>query len=227
METRKLVVVLASLVVVLTATVVVLAVGRSGSGSATRVGSGHAVSVVHKTGPFSAVQISGAANAVVRVGAKTTVVVRGDDNIVPLVRAEVSGGTLVISEHGSYTTSRPLTVTVHTPTLTAVRLSGAGNVAAYGIGAPTFVASLDGAGRFDLRGTAQSLTLNLAGAGVLDARNLPARSVRANVSGTGTIRVTARRLLDARVSGTGSIVYSGRPARLLTHISGTGTITGA
>src|SRR5690349_10486914 len=104
MESRRLVIVLTSLVAVLAATVVVLAVDRSESKSKSRIGSGHAVSVLHKTGRFSVVEVAGAANAVVRVGAKTRVVVRGDDNIVPLVRTEVSGGRLVISERGSYTT---------------------------------------------------------------------------------------------------------------------------
>jgi len=226
MESRRLVIVLTSLVAVLAATVVVLAVDRSERTSKSRIGSGHAVSVLHKTGRFSVVEVAGAANAVVRVGPKTRVVVRGDDNIVPLVRTEVSGGRLVISERGSYTTELPLTVTVSTPTLTALRLAGAGNVAVYGVGARTFDASLDGAGRFDLRGTAESLGLHLGGAGILDARNLVAQTVQADVSGTGTVHVTARRLLDARVSGAGSIVFYGRPRRLLTNVSGTGTVSG-
>lgn len=226
MHSGKLVVVLASLVVVLAATVAALAIDRHGK-SSTRVGSGHAVSVVHTTAPFHAVEITGAANAVVRVGGKTTVVVHGDDNIVPLIRTEVSDGTLVISQHGSYTTELPLTVTVRTPALTGVRLAGAGVVAASGVGARRFDASLDGAGRFDLQGRTEVLGLHLGGAGVLDAEKLVAQSVRADVSGTGTVHTTARRMLDARVSGTGSVIYHGHPQTLRTHVSGTGTVLGA
>lgn len=206
MESRKLVIVLTLLVFVLASTVVVLAAERHRGGSSTRVGSGHAVSVTRVTGPFAGVDVRATAAVAVRTGAKTTVVVHGDDNIVPLIRTEIVGGTLVISDHGSYRTNAPLTVTVTTPTLTN--------------------AALDGTGRLDLAGTASALDLRLAGTGLLDARNLTSQTVRALVAGTGTIRVTVRRLLDATVSGTGSIVYYGHPARVQTHVSGTGAVVG-
>ena len=206
MEGRKLVVVLASLSVALAAAVVVLAVDRH-NGSTTRVGSGHAIAVARTTGTFRGVDLRGTGAVFVRVGPKTSVVVRGDDNIVPLLRTEVVGGTLVITDHGSYRTNTPLTISVTTPTLTN--------------------AALDGTGRLDLQGAAPSLDLRLAGTGILDARDVPAESVRALMAGTGTIHVTARRILDANVSGTGSIVYHGRPLHLRTHVAGTGTIVGA
>lgn len=207
MESRRLVIVLAALVTVLAATVVVLAADHKSGGSATRVGSGAAVSVARATGPFGGVDLRGTGAVLVRVGPKTSVVVRGDDNIVPLIHTTVVSGTLVISDRGSYRTSTPLTITVETPTLTN--------------------AALDGTGRLDLQGATSSLDLRLAGTGILDARNLTAQTVRALMAGTGTIHVRARRALDANVEGTGSIVYHGRPAHLRAHVSGTGSIAAA
>lgn len=208
MEGRRLVVTLSFLVFALSSTLVaVVATEHRGGGSTTRVGSGHAVSVGRMTGVFRGVELRGTAAVAVHVGPKTSVVVRGDDNIVPLLETQVANGVLTISDHGSFRTSTPLTVTVTTPDLTS--------------------ASLDGTGRVDLVGTASSLALRLAGTGTLNASQLPAQTVRAELAGTGTVHVRAARSLDAQITGTGSIIYHGRPAHLRSHVSGTGSVVGA
>jgi len=53
---------------------------------------------------------------------------------------------------------------------------------------------------------------------------LPARDMRAVVTGPGLIRVTATASLDAAVPGDGAIIYGGNPPHLATSITGTGAV---
>ena len=55
---------------------------------------------------------------------------------------------------------------------------------------------------------------------------LVANDVRAVVSGSGSIFVTATKSLDASVSGSGAILYAGSPPNVTSNITGSGAITG-
>ena len=48
--------------------------------------------------------------------------------------------------------------------------------------------------------------------------------MRAVLTGSGLIRVTATTSLDAAVPGTGAIIYGGNPPHLTTSITGTGAV---
>jgi hypothetical protein len=55
---------------------------------------------------------------------------------------------------------------------------------------------------------------------------LVADDVRAVVSGSGSIFVTATESLDGSVSGSGAILYTGNPPDVTRNVTGTGAITG-
>jgi hypothetical protein len=54
---------------------------------------------------------------------------------------------------------------------------------------------------------------------------LVANDVRAVVSGSGSIFITAARSLDASISGAGAILYGGNPQDVTKSVTGTGAIT--
>ena len=56
---------------------------------------------------------------------------------------------------------------------------------------------------------------------------LVANDVKALVSGSGSIFVTATTSLDASVSGSGAILYAGNPQDVTQNVTGSGAITGA
>ena len=56
---------------------------------------------------------------------------------------------------------------------------------------------------------------------------LVATNVRADVSGSGSIFVTATESLDASVSGSGAILYTGSPQDVSRNVTGSGAITGS
>ncbi len=205
------------------AALVLMAAGCGGS----TTGSGHVVTVSRTVGGFSSIDLTGAATITVAVGRHTAVRISGDDNIVPLIRTEVRGSVLVVSSKHRYTSDHMLHVRIATPALDGVTLKGSGTLTAAGIRATAFTLALSGAGTLQLSGTVGTLDTTISGVGTAVLQHLVAKDADVTLSGTGSVHVYVTGTLDATVNGVGSIVYSGHPARVETHVSGVGTITEA
>jgi hypothetical protein len=177
---------------------------------------------------FHSVELVGGNNVVIHVGEKRSVVVRADDNLLGRVTTKVASGKLVIGNTpGSLRTKSPMSVVVTVPTLSAVTLAGGGNIVVVGSKAERLTVTLSGGGNVTGRGIARLLDVTLSGSGTAWFTQLPAHSVHAVLSGSGTIYVTATRRLDAAVSGSGTIIYSGNPQNVTKSVTGSGTITGS
>lgn len=118
-----------------------------------------------------------------------------------------------------------MTVDVTVPALTALTLSGSGQISVTGVQARQLTVLLPGSGLLTGSGTVTRLDVSLSGSGLAQLTGLEARDVHAVVSGSGLIRVTATHILNAIVSGTGAINYSGNPAQVNRDVTGTGAIT--
>jgi hypothetical protein len=188
------------------------------------VGSGTLASQTRDVPAFAAVELTGATNVTVGVGGATSVVVSGDDNLLSHVTTEVEDGMLAIGTEGSFQTTAPLSVTVSTPSLDAVELTGSGEVVVTGVEGPSFDATLSGSGVLLATGMADRLDATLSGSGDLRLEELVASQASAVVSGTGRLDVHATESLDASVTGAGEIVYRGEPVHLTESVTGTGTI---
>ena len=66
----------------------------------------------------------------------------------------------------------------------------------------------------------------MGGSGTVQFTRLVANDVKALVSGSGSIFVTATTSLDASVSGSGAILYAGNPQDVTQNVTGSGAITG-
>jgi len=203
-----------------------LAVALAGCGgsSKTTKGSGHVVSASRTVSGFTTIRLIGAATVDVTVGKPAALTLSGDDNILPLIRTDVRDGALEITSEHSYSSSHDLHVTIATPSLEGISLIGAGTFSAGGIHAHAFALDLSGAATLILAGATDTLDATLSGSGTADLTSLVARDAKASLSGAGTLHVDATKSLDASLSGVGSIVYSGSPAHVTTHVSGVGTI---
>jgi hypothetical protein len=198
--------------------------GASGS---TSEGSGVPATQTREVAAFRSVELAGSNNVVVRVGETQSVVVRADANLVDRVTTEVQSGNLVITNTpGSLTTKSPMSVEVALPTLTGLALTGSGNIVVDGIDAESLEVSLPGSGTITGSGSATRLDVTVGGAGTVQLTRLAADVVRAGVSGSGSIFVTATRSLDASVSGSGAILYAGNPRQVTKSVTGTGAIIG-
>jgi len=196
-----------------------------GSSSSTTEGSGVPATQTRDVAAFKSVELAGSNNVVIRIGAKQSVVVKADDNLLDRVTTEVHSGTLVIGNTpGSFSTSTPMSVEVVVPTLDALTLAGSGNLVVDGIDAQSLEVALPGSGTLTGSGTAGRLDATVGGSGMIQFTGLVAKDVRAVVSGSGSIFVTATESLDGSVSGSGAILYAGNPQTVTKSVTGSGAI---
>lgn len=198
--------------------------GATFAGSVPVRGSGVAVSETRTLPSFTAVELAGSMEVSVRIGAPVSVVVHADDNLLGHVRTSVRSGALVIETTGSFSARAPMSVSVVVPSLTGVTLSGSGNLVVDGVDASSFTASLPGSGTMHVAGRTQQLDVSLPGSGQMSMSGLIARSVQAQLSGSGQILVHATDSLDAEVSGSGSVRYAGSPPQVTSAVTGSGTV---
>ncbi len=196
------------------------------SSSATGVeGSGVAATETRDLPPFSSVELAGSNIVTISVGEEQSVVVRADSNLVDRVTTTVQDGSLVIGNiPGSYTTRSPMSVTISVPSLEALTLTGSGVVTVTEIEASSLTVRLPGSGVLRAGGTATELDVSVGGSGDAQLEHLIAGDVRAVLSGSGRIVLTATKSLHASVSGSGAIMYGGNPQEVTTSITGSGAI---
>jgi hypothetical protein len=187
-------------------------------------GSGHTVQQPRAAAQFRRIEVRGSTDVVARVGPATSITVSGDDNIVPHVRTDVRGGTLVVEmDDGDYTPSARLLVTVSTPALDAISISGSADVVAQGVAAERFDAHISGSGNLELHGQARVLDASISGSGDMRLYGLSARRAVVEISGSGDVELSAVEALDVEVSGSGDVHYRGNPARTV-QVSGSGSV---
>ncbi len=185
--------------------------------------SGKIVSETRQIQGFDAVDLSGAGKLILTQSATESVVVEADDNAMPLVTTELSGRTLRLSTKNGLPTNARVTYKVGIEDLTAISVSGAGDVTASAVDTPSLKLEQSGAGNITAAGQAGDLDVDISGAGDYDGADLAATTARVSVSGAGNAVVKVERSLDARVSGAGSIEYIGNPS-VNQQTSGAGSI---
>ncbi len=198
-------------------------VGSTNQGAG--VGSGHAASQTRSVGAFTGVELAGGNVVTISVGKPRSVVVRADDNLIGRITTAVHGGRLVIGNtSGSFASKAPTSVSVTTPSLDELVLSGSGTVEISGIRTAHLTLAIPGSGVVRASGTAGRLDVAIPGSGTAQLAPLVARAVHASVDGSGAIVVTATQSLDARVSGSGAISYAGNPSQVTTSVTGSGVV---
>jgi hypothetical protein len=221
---------LAVLVVLLLGGIVVLVlVDRSSNTSTSQgaTGSGVAATQARSLPPLTGVDVAGANNVVVRVGAPQSVIVHADSNLLGRVTTQVTSGGLVIGNTpGTLNTRSPMFVAVSVPSLDALTVQGSGNISVAGINSPSLTVRIPGSGTIHAAGTTALLDVGIGGSGTVVLSRLMARDATASIDGSGSIVLTATHRLDASISGSGTILYTGNPAQVTKSVSGSGTISG-
>jgi hypothetical protein len=208
-------------------------------------GSGAVVDEARQVEGFKALTIAGPVDVHLKAGAAERVIVRADDNIVPLVTTEVEGGRLVVGlqPNTSLRTRNKPQVTVEFKQMNGVLIRGSGDVRADQIKAPIFetvvrgsgnvvidhieadavALSISGSGDFTAGGRASSVGINVNGSGDVRTENLEARQVAVRIRGSGDVRVHALDALQVDIAGSGDVRYRGTP-QLTTKKAGSGDV---
>jgi hypothetical protein len=208
-------------------TLVLAAIAMLVAGCTVTRGSGVLTSERRDVSGFDRIDVSGSARVDVTIGSEWSVVVEADDNIVPLITTTVTGDTLDIGtkSNTSFMTSNPIQVSITMPALTAVDVSGSGEITADDVGsAQDFTAEISGSGDVSVIGKVDRLDVSVSGSGNFDGRRLETVDATVSVSGSGEAVVWATGNLDAKVSGSGDIRYLGSPGNITTDVSGSGRI---
>ncbi len=212
----------------LAAILIALLVDRifNGSSSPAGTGSGVAATQARSLAPFTGVDLVGENNVIVHVGARQSVIVHADSNLLGRVTTRVRSGSLVIgTTPGNLHAKAPMFVAVSVPSVDALMLTGDGNITVTGINSRRLTVGLPGSGIIHATGTTTRLEVTISGEGTALLGQLIARDVKVALGGDGSVTLAATHSLKASVSGSGTIVYSGNPPHVTTTVSGNGTIT--
>lgn len=174
---------------------------------------------------FTAVNISGAYDVEIVAQKEQSLEIEGDDNLLPLIRTEVNGGVLDISNEKPFSTRNKLRVRISVPNLDGISASGASEIVASGVKSADFHIDTSGAGSLKVSGETKALALEMSGAGDVDARDLRAQKVSVNSSGASSAEVYASEELRVDASGAGNIDYYGDPKNVSEDVSGAASIS--
>jgi Putative auto-transporter adhesin, head GIN domain len=188
-------------------------------------GSGVAATSTRALANFSGIDLAGSNNVTVVAGARQSVVVHADSNLLSHVTTQVKTGKLIIGDVGSFAAKSPMYVEVSVPSLAALDLTGSGTITVTGVRASRLTVTLSGSGDVAASGSVTGLTVSIDGSGDAQLSGLIARNVDAVVKGSGAIFVTATQSLNAKVPGSGAVLYSGNPPQVTTSITGSGAVT--
>jgi hypothetical protein len=83
---------------------------------------------------------------------------------------------------------------------------------------------VSGSGKIEASGSAQEVKTNISGSGKLLARDLKTDVCDVRISGSGDVEINVNKELDATITGSGTVTYSGNPAHVNSHSSGSGKV---
>jgi hypothetical protein len=205
--------------------------------------------VVSETRPatgFTAVDMRAVGRVVLSQGETESLVLRGSDNVVPLVTTAVRDGVLVIEmpenvSVNDMNAANVLTLAIGVKELSALTASGLGDVQMDGLSASALTLTVIGAGRISLQqlqlerlslalngagdvtlsGKAVSASILISGAGNVNAADLETQTAGIDIQGLGNAKVWVTGKLTGSISGAGNVEYYGNP-QTDTHVDGFG-----
>lgn len=173
--------------------------------------------------------------------------VKAQDNVQNVLVTEVVNGKLVIRVKNDVRLRRhePITVTVQSPELTRLRVSGSGNITSPSlVNADDLEVDISGSGDIELvdlvgsyldaaisgsgnlkitSGVVPQQLLRISGSGDIDVADVLSRNVIATTSGSGNTRVNVSEELRVTISGSGNVFYKGQPS-ISVSTSGSGKV---
>jgi hypothetical protein len=208
-------------------------------------GSGIAKNEDRAVDPFHAVDAGNAIQVTLAVtpGAKPSLKISGDDNLVPLIESAVRDGTLILrlKDNSSISPKLPLVADVVTGELDRVEASGAASIKVAGttkadrfdaaasgaanisvekLASSKAVASASGASHVVLSGSTTSLKVDASGASGVKADALQADDADVSISGASSATIRPTKSIAGDVSGASVLDLIGHPAKNTVSTSG-------
>jgi len=184
------------------------------------------ISEVRAVGEFDRVEVSGAFAVEISAGHESRrVTIRGSRVTLDTVTTTIRDGTLVVGMRDDGRLSGELpTVAIALPILRGFTNTGFGSAKIAGLTGADINVINSGAASVTVAGRAGHETIELDGAGKIDATGVDAKDVEANNNGVGVVDVRASGSLEMTVNGLGVIRYAGSPSHVESHVNGVGRI---
>lgn len=185
---------------------------------------------------FTGVDLSSFGTVTITQGDSESLVVKGSDNVLPLVTTTVQNGVLVIGMKENVTFSTfnredVLSFQIGVKDLKSLTVSGLGAVKMNGLTTSAFQLAMSGAGGVEIQnlaadqlnvdisglggatisGTATNLKLTISGAGKLTAPDLQCQTADVSIPGLGGATIWVTDKLTGSISGAGNVQYYGDP----------------
>lgn len=209
-------------------------------------GSGNIKTEDRKVSKAEKIKVSGDMDVYVDQG-PTAVKVEGDDNVLEYIETAVDDDWLEIRtrEHMNIHTSKPVKVYVTTPEVSALKVTGSGNIKCnqkfstnnnssfeitgsgditVAINAPKVEAHISGSGNLHISGETKDVEVHILGSGNYDGPELKAENADVSIAGSGDADLFADEKLKASVAGSGNVKYKGN-ATVDSHIAGSGSVS--
>lgn len=202
-------------------------------------GNGDETTETREVGTYERLSVSHIFKVTLVPGAEGRLTLTGDENLLPYVITDVSGGRLKITvEKGvqlqASKGSKGIRVRVPVTDLDEISVSGAADIYSEGkfsfeklraessgaselhlaVSASEIRVQTSGASEMDLEGSTGRLDVKSSGASNFHAFGLSADYVEAQVSGAADVRINASKSLNAQASGAGNIRYKGDPEKI-------------
>lgn len=190
-------------------------------------GKGPIVKRTIKVGSFDEVEVSNSMNLFIRQGAKQSVVVESQGNILDQLDAKTRSGRLEIElEKGNYR-NVDINIYITVPNIKYIGGSGASKVEmSYFDQLRELELDFSGATEFRAVGKESNvdrLTVDISGAGELKAFLLKCRRIDLDLSGASSCELYATEVLNLDISGASEVRYKGKP-RVSQDVSGASSV---
>ncbi len=198
------------------------------------------------TEDYEALELIAVGNVIFTQGNVGEITLKGDQNIVELIKIKTKNNKLIIDYVKKVTINGEYDLEILVPikSLKYVAVSGVGNVSTdHEIKTENLIISLDGVGKINLKisatnistnlstvgnikldGKAQIININSSGVGAFDGLDLEVEEAKITVSGIGSVSINCSKKLEVSLSGIGSIKYKGNPELKKLDVSGFGNI---
>jgi hypothetical protein len=207
-------------------------------------GNGIVRTEMRDTEGFNEIASSGDFIVTVVPGNSYSVEITAESNLLPYISTNVDGKTLKIRTTGihSLRQNEPIEISVTTPALNGLSLSGSGLIKTGSFMSDNFRITLSGSGDIDTQISAETLKANVSGSGNINVEgdvsdsefvisgsgkiksyDLEQSICKAVISGSGDMYINASEAIDARISGSGRVNYINYPV-VHTSISGSGKV---
>lgn len=207
-------------------------------------GEGPAVTENRNVSNFDAIELEASANVFITKSEHFELKIKGQQNILDILRTRLRGRTLVIEyDEACVMNSRSLEIFISMPEITEIQIDGSGEVESedvfttddlyLGVSGSGSIeleikssrveAEINGSGSVFLSGETDRFSSSIRGSGDIRASRLKAGRAKVYIGGSGSTYIDALDDLDVSISGSGNVNYSGNPS-INTKVNGSGDV---